>query len=57
MKHFACGDVVPGCTAEFEGNTDEDILSLVGAHAVADHELATVPPELVGAVRAAISTR
>jgi predicted small metal-binding protein len=57
MKHFACGDVVPGCTVEFDGQTDDDILSAVGGHAAADHQLATVSPELVDAVRSAITTR
>jgi predicted small metal-binding protein len=56
MKRFACGDVVPGCTASFEGDTDDDILGAVGRHAQADHELTAVPPELVAAVRAAIVT-
>jgi predicted small metal-binding protein len=57
MKHFACGDVVPGCTMEFDAVTDGEILALVGAHAAADHEIATVSPELVSAVRAVITTR
>jgi predicted small metal-binding protein len=57
MKHFACGDVVPGCTAEFDGARDKDILAAVGAHAAAHHDLATVSPELVAAVRSAITTR
>ena len=54
MKAFACGDVVPGCTTTFTGPDDDTVLALVGAHAVADHGLATVPPELVEQVRAAI---
>jgi predicted small metal-binding protein len=56
MKRFACGDVVPGCTASFEGDTDDDILGAVGRHAQAHHQLTAVPPELVAAVRAAIVT-
>jgi predicted small metal-binding protein len=54
MKAFACGDVVPGCTTTFTGPDDDAVLSQVGAHAVADHGLASVPPELVEQVRAAI---
>ncbi|MDO9380515.1 MAG: DUF1059 domain-containing protein [Nocardioidaceae bacterium] len=53
MKRFRCGDVVPGCTARFEGSEDE-ILAQVGAHATRDHGLTEVPPELVQAVRAAM---
>ncbi len=53
MKRFRCGDVVPGCGAEFTG-TEDEILSSVGAHAHADHGMTEVGPELVGLVRAAI---
>jgi predicted small metal-binding protein len=54
MKTFACGDVVPGCTARFTAADESAVLGLVGAHAAADHALATVSPELAAAVRAAI---
>ncbi|QXG74576.1 DUF1059 domain-containing protein [Modestobacter sp. L9-4] len=54
MKSFACGDVVPGCTRTFTGPDDGAVLSQVADHATADHELTTVPPELVEQVRAAI---
>jgi predicted small metal-binding protein len=52
-----CGDVVPGCTAEFDGLSDDDLLTAVGAHTASDHDLATVSPEFVSAVRSAITTR
>lgn len=54
MKHFACGDVVPGCTATFTGESTDDILRQVGAHARADHGMASMPPELVERVAAAV---
>jgi len=54
MKTFACGDVVPGCTAHFTAADESAILGLVAQHAVADHGLASVSPELVEAVRAAV---
>jgi predicted small metal-binding protein len=54
MKTFACGDVVPGCTSTFTGPDENAVLALVAAHAVADHGLGTVPPELVEQVRASI---
>ena len=50
MKKFRCGDLMPGCTAQFSG-TEEDILAAVGAHAHRDHGLTEVSPELVDAVR------
>ena len=56
MKTFACGDVVPGCTARFTADDEAAVLGLVAAHAAADHGLATVSPELVSAVRGAIVT-
>jgi predicted small metal-binding protein len=54
MKTFACGDVVPGCTTMFTGPDDDAVLAQVAVHAVADHGLGSVPPELVAQVRAAI---
>ena len=32
MKRFSCGDVVSGCTASFVGDSDDEILALVGQH-------------------------
>jgi len=51
MKEFACGDVVPGCSATFLGPDDGSILEQVGRHAGRDHGLAEVGPDLVAAVR------
>lgn len=51
MKRFACGDVVPGCDARFVCSSEEEILAQVAAHACKEHGLATVPDELVSAVR------
>lgn len=55
MKSFACGDVVPGCEAAWVCSTEEDILFEVARHAATVHGLTEVPPELVTAVRGAIS--
>ena len=56
MKQFACGDVVPGCRKTFTAPSDEGILGAVGAHALADHGLAEVPPVLVEQVSGRILT-
>lgn len=56
MKSFACGDVVPGCTARWDELSDEAVLARVAEHATAVHGLVEVPVELVAAVRAAIRT-
>lgn len=55
MKQFACGDVVPGCTAIFQAETEPEILGLVAQHAKADHGLAEVPAALVQQVRSHIA--
>lgn len=54
MKTFACGAVVPGCTATFTAETDEGILEQVARHARMDHDLPEVPAELVRQVLASI---
>lgn len=54
MKSFACGDVVPGCESRWVCSTEDEILALVGAHAVTAHGLNEVSAELGAAVRSAI---
>ncbi|MGI8574827.1 MAG: DUF1059 domain-containing protein [Egibacteraceae bacterium] len=53
MKHFACGDVVPGCAATFSAPTQQGILEQVAGHARRDHGLTEVGDELVSKVVAA----
>ena len=55
MKSFACGDVVPGCNARWVCSSEDEILFEVAEHARAAHGLTDIPPELVGAVRGAIT--
>jgi len=50
MKSFACGDVVPGCTASWVSTTDDEILVLVAEHAGAVHGISELSPELVQSV-------
>lgn len=54
MKTFTCGAVVPGCTASFAGETEEDILVQVARHAREDHGMAEVPEDVAAQVLAAI---
>ncbi|RFU21360.1 DUF1059 domain-containing protein [Geodermatophilus marinus] len=54
MKTFACGDVVPGCSARFTAGDAEGILAQVAGHARDDHGVTEVGPDLVAAVRAHI---
>ena len=54
MKQFSCGAVVPGCTATFTGQTEDDILGQVATHAEEAHGMQEVPPEVVETVKANI---
>lgn len=56
MKSFACGDVVPGCRAQWVCDTEDDVLAQVAQHARVEHGLAEVSDELVAAVRSNIVT-
>ena len=47
MKTFTCGSVVPGCTAAFAGETEEDILEQIARHAREEHGMTEIPEELV----------
>ena len=57
MKEFSCGDVVPGCSATFEGATEDDILQQVAIHAQEAHGMDEVAPEVADQVRAGIRDR
>jgi predicted small metal-binding protein len=57
MKEFRCGTVVPGCETTFQGESEDEILQQVGAHARDEHGMDEVPPEVVDTIRASISDR
>ncbi len=57
MKEFNCSQLVPGCTAAFQGESEDAILQQVATHAREEHGMEEVPPEVVDRVRAAISER
>ncbi|HKE77839.1 MAG TPA: DUF1059 domain-containing protein [Solirubrobacteraceae bacterium] len=57
MKAFRCGDVVTGCTAEFEAESQDELYEQIRAHARDDHGMDEVPPEVVDEINAAISDR
>lgn len=54
MKQFACGDVVPGCTATFTSASVEEVLGQVADHARDAHGMTSVPSDVVERVTAAI---
>lgn len=56
MKTFACGDVVPGCTARFRAADEQALLQEVAVHTARVHGIPEMSPDLGGAVRAHIVT-
>ena len=56
MKALSCGSIVPGCTATFKGETEEDLLPQVAEHAREAHGIEQVSPELLAEVRRHITT-
>ncbi len=51
---LSCGDVMPGCAARFEADSEGEMLQQVGAHAADAHGIAEVSPEVLAAVKGAI---
>ncbi len=51
---IACGDVMPGCSARFEGGSKEEVLGQIAAHAHDDHGIEEITPDVLAAVEAAI---
>ncbi len=37
VKRFNCADVIPGCDHSYSGETEEELLATIAAHAVSDH--------------------
>ncbi|HEV8641744.1 MAG TPA: DUF1059 domain-containing protein [Methylomirabilota bacterium] len=56
-KVLRCGDVMPGCTAVLEGRDDAEVMKKAAEHAKGAHGMATIPPDVVNKVRAAIKTK
>ena len=55
MKYtLSCGDAVPGCSARFEDESRERILEQVSVHAIRDHGVTEVTPEMLEAIGAHI---
>lgn len=53
MKKLKCSDLVPGCSFEATGDSEEEVLRKAANHAQNDHKL-EVTIELADKVRAAI---
>jgi len=51
---LSCGDAMPGCSARFEDESRDRILEQVSVHAVRDHGVTEVTPEMLEAIGANI---
>ena len=51
---LSCGDVMPGCAATFEAETEDALLAQVAPHAAEAHGIDDVTPEVLDAVKGAI---
>jgi predicted small metal-binding protein len=54
MKEFRCGELVPGCGAQFQGESEEELFAHIAAHARDEHGMPEVPPEVEDKIRASI---
>ena len=54
MKVLKCGDLNPGCNFVAKGKDENEVLKQAAQHAKADHGMATIPPDVLSAVRGAI---
>lgn len=54
MKVLKCGDLNPGCSFVAKGKDESEVLQQAAQHAKADHGIATIPPDMLSAVRGAI---
>jgi predicted small metal-binding protein len=53
-----CSDVVPDCSLEIKGaSSEEELMSMLQAHAKICHKLEKVPPEIVQKIKKAIKKR
>jgi predicted small metal-binding protein len=53
-KVLRCNDLMPGCTWEGRGDTEEEVLMQAAEHAKTAHNLTEIAPEMISQVRGAI---
>lgn len=56
-KVLRCGDLMPGCNVVLEGKDVPEVLAKGAEHAKKDHGIATIPPDMVAKVQAAIKDK
>jgi len=53
-KVLRCGDLMPGCSFVAEGKDTAEVMAKGAEHAKKAHGLASIPPDMVAKVQAAI---
>jgi predicted small metal-binding protein len=53
-KVLKCSDLMPGCSFEARGNSEDEVLKVAAEHAKTAHNLTEITPELQSKVRSAI---
>jgi len=56
-KRIACAEIVPECPFTASAASEEELMTLVAAHAAKDHGITEITPELAAQVKAAIKSR
>jgi predicted small metal-binding protein len=56
-KVLRCGDLMTGCNTVIEGKDVAEVLAKGAEHARKDHGIATIPPDMVAKVQAAIKDK
>jgi predicted small metal-binding protein len=53
-KVLRCNDLMPGCTFEARGNSEEEVMAQAAEHAKTAHNMTEIPEGVMNAVRGAI---
>ena len=53
-KVLRCNDLMPGCSFEARGNSEEEVLMQAAQHAKTAHSLSEIPEGMMAQVRGAI---
>jgi predicted small metal-binding protein len=53
-KVLDCSELYPGCDFEMRGNSEDDILKQVTAHAKTAHNMQNISPDVLSKARSAI---
>ena len=56
-KVLRCGDLMPGCNAVIEGKDEAEVMAKGAEHAKTAHGIASIPPDMVKKIQAAIKDK